>query len=88
MLTQLRFNISATVAAINPLFIYREIEDLNAQPLKGLSRLKQVYSDGKIIYIYLPESQELMTLTEYHGRLSEWHDAMLLEELRLRDRFN
>lgn len=88
MPTKIKFNLSPAVARINPVIVYLDIEAFNSHPVTGLSKLKQVYSDGKTVFVYYPETQELMTFTEYTDRISEWHDALLIEELRRRNSYS
>jgi hypothetical protein len=64
-----------------------EIQDYNREPLTGNDRLKQSYCHDNQVFIYYPETQELMTLLEYYQRLSEWHDALIKEELNRRSRY-
>lgn len=83
-----QLTITPAVNAINPQGIYQEIADYNRTKPRGLERAKQVYSDGKNVFIYYPETQELMTLGDYHAQITEWHEALMMERLRRQDRFN
>ena len=64
-----------------------EIQDYNQKPLTGNDRLKQSYCHENQVFIYYPETQELMVLLEYYQRLSEWHDALIKEELSRRAQY-
>lgn len=82
-----QLKITPLVASINPQDIYQEIADYNQTKPRGLERAKQVYSDGKNVFIYYPETMELMTLGDYHAQLTEWHEKLMLERLARQDRF-
>ena len=88
MTTATQLTITPAVSALNPQSIYQEILDYNKTTLRGLDRAKQIYSDGKNVFIYYPETRELMTLGDYHAQITEWHEALMLERLRRQDRFN
>jgi len=82
-----QLKITPSVDAINPQSIYQEILDYNKTTLRGLDRAKQIYSDGKNVFIYYPETRELMTLGDYHAQITEWHEALMLERLSRQDRY-
>jgi hypothetical protein len=88
MLAVSSLNLSPMVASLDNISdLLTEIEDYNREPLTGNDRLKQSYCHENRVFIYFPETQELMTFTEYIQRLTEWHDTLIDEELNRSSRY-